>query len=65
MTIGKSYNEENRKHAIDAIRHNALLTKLPWIYRMGFITERRHPEECSRERVEMQKGLLDWVEHML
>lgn len=37
-------------------------TRLPWIYKMAFKSERQHPEECRRDREALAKELLDWVE---
>ncbi|MBQ8995988.1 MAG: hypothetical protein IJ091_09245 [Oscillospiraceae bacterium] len=40
---------------------HALLTELPWIYKMAFKSERQHPEECEEDRANMRKELLLWV----
>ncbi|MBQ8952689.1 MAG: hypothetical protein IJ048_01110 [Clostridia bacterium] len=41
---------------------HAALTKLPWIYKMAFKSERQHPQECGKDREALRRELLDWVE---
>ena len=49
------------KHiAFEYISH-AMLTELPWVYKMAFKSERQHPKECERDRETLRKELLDWV----
>ena len=49
------------KHvAYEHISH-AMLTKLPWIYKLAFKSERSHPKECEEDRKALRKELLDWV----
>lgn len=49
------------KHvAYEHISH-AMLTKLPWIYKLAFRSERSHPKECEEDRKALRKELLDWV----
>ena len=50
------------KHVAYEHMSHALLTRLPWIYKMAFKSERQHPEECRRDREALAKELLDWVE---
>lgn len=40
---------------------HALLTQLPWIYKMAFKSERQHPEECKQDREALKTELLHWV----
>ena len=49
------------KHIAYEHMSHAVLTKLPWIYRMAFKSERQHPEECAFEREALKKDLLEWV----
>lgn len=52
------------KHiAYEHISH-AMLTELPWIYKMAFKSERQHPEECAADREALKKDLLDWVNNV-
>lgn len=49
------------KHvAYEHISH-AMLTELPWIYKLAFKSERSHPKECEEDRKALRKELLDWV----
>ena len=50
------------KHVAYEHMSHALLTRLPWIYKMAFKSERQHPEDCKRDREALAKELLDWVE---
>lgn len=50
------------KHVAYAHMSHAMLTELPWIYKMAFKSERQHPEECGKDREALKKELLDWVE---
>ena len=50
------------KHVAYEHMSHALLTRLPWIYKMAFKSERQHTEECKRDREALAKELLDWVE---
>ena len=49
------------KHVAYKNMSHAVLTKLPWIYRMAFKSERRNPKECAEDREAMKKELLDWI----
>lgn len=51
----------HRHVAFEHMSH-AMLTKLPWIYKMAFKTERQHPRECETDRIALRKELLDWAE---
>ena len=49
------------KHiAFDHMSH-AAITNLPWIFRMAFKSERRHPKECEMDRKVLRKTLLYWI----
>ena len=49
------------KHvAYEHISH-AMLTKLPWIYKLAFKSERSHPKKCEEDRKALRKELLAWV----
>ncbi len=50
------------KHVSYAHMSHAVLTKLPWIYKIAFKSERRHPGACRKDRDALKKELLDWVE---
>lgn len=57
-SIGFPYRH---KHiAFDHISH-AMLTELPFLYKLAFKSERQHPKECARDRVKLKKCLLKWV----
>ena len=51
----------HRHVAFEHMSH-AMLTELPWVYRMAFKSERRHPKECETDREMLRKELLDWVD---
>ncbi|MBQ9062970.1 MAG: hypothetical protein IJ121_09165 [Eubacterium sp.] len=40
---------------------HAVVTRLPWIYKMAFKSERQHPKECAKDRDSLKKELLAWV----
>lgn len=50
------------KHVAYEHMSHAALTRLSWIYRMAFKSERQHPAECRKDREALKKELLDWVE---
>ena len=50
------------RHVAYAHMSHAALTKLPWIYRLAFKSERQHPAECAADRAALRRELLDWVE---
>ena len=50
------------RHIVCEHMSHAMLTRLPWIFKMAFKSERRHPKECRKEREDLKKTLLDWVE---
>ena len=52
------------KHVSFEHMSHALLTQLPWIYKMAFKSERQHPAECKQDREELKKELLDWAERV-
>lgn len=49
------------KHIVYENMSHAAITKLPWIYKMAFRSERSHPKECNGDREDMKKKLLNWV----
>ena len=52
------------KHIAFARMSHAMLTELPWVYRMAFKSERQHPKECERDREMLRKELLDWADRV-
>ena len=50
------------KHIAFEYMSHAMLTELPWIYKMAFKSERQHSRECERDRKTLRKELLDWVD---
>ena len=56
--IGFPYSH---KHIAFEHMSHAVLTRLPWIYRMAFKSERRHPKECAKDRDALKEELLCWV----
>ena len=49
------------KHIAYEYMSHAAITKLPWIYKWAFKQERRYPKECQKDREDMKKELLNWV----
>ena len=49
------------KHIAYKHMSHAVLTRLPWIYKMAFKSERQHPEDCAKDRDALKTELLDWV----
>ena len=62
---GEALNEigfpYTHKHIAYEYMSHAVLTRLPWIYKMAFKSERRHPKECAKDRDALKNELLDWV----
>lgn len=56
--IGFPYSH---KHIAFEHMSHAVLTRLAWIYKMAFKSERRHPKECAKDRDALKKELLCWV----
>jgi hypothetical protein len=52
------------KHIAFEHMSHAMVTSLPWIYKMAFKSERRHPKECAEDREVLKKELLDWVNNI-
>ena len=52
------------KHIAFETMSHAMLTELPWVYRMAFKSERQHPKECERDREMLRKELLDWADRV-
>lgn len=68
MYMEKKLKEENflyphRHIAFENMSH-AAVTKYSWIYKMGFKSERQHPEECRKDRKRLKKVLLYWVNNV-
>ena len=57
------YPYPHRHVAFEHMSH-AMLTELPWVYRMAFKSERQHPEACKTDREKLKKELLDWVDRV-
>lgn len=51
----------HRHIAFDHMSH-AMLTELPWVWKIAFKTERQNPEACARERETLKAELLAWAE---
>ena len=49
------------KHVVYENMSHALITKLPFIYKMAFRAERTNAKACALDRENMKKELLDWV----
>ena len=49
------------KHIAYEHMSHAVLTRLPWIYKMAFKSERQHPVEYVKDREALKKELLNWV----
>ncbi len=52
------------KHVAFEHMSHAMVTSLPWIYKMAFKSERRHPKECAEDREVLKKELLYWVNNI-
>lgn len=49
------------KHIVFEYMSHAMLTELPWVYKIAFKSERQHPKECERDRDLLKKELLNWA----
>jgi dienelactone hydrolase len=49
------------KHVAFEYMSHAMITRIPFIYKMAFKSERQHPKECEADRVLLRKELLEWV----
>ena len=58
MAIGFPYPH---KHIAFEYMSHAMLTELPWVYKIAFKSERQHPKECERDRDLLKKELLNWA----
>lgn len=58
--IESGFPYEHKHVAYENMSH-ALLTKLPFIYKIAFKAERKNPKGCAVDRDNMKKELLDWV----
>ncbi len=52
------------KHVAYENMSHALITKLPFIYKMAFKAERANAKACKIDRENMKKELLDWVKRV-
>ncbi len=52
------------KHVVFENMSHAAIVHLPLIYKMAFKAERRHPEECAKDRERMKTELLHWINHV-
>lgn len=52
------------KHVAYDYMSHALLTELPFIYKLAFKTERKNPQKCSEERKQLKHELLSWVNNV-
>ena len=58
--VAVSFPYEHKHIVFEHLSH-AAVTHLPWIYRMAFKSERRHPKECASDRETMKSALLAWI----
>lgn len=49
------------KHVAYENMSHALVTKLPWLYKLAFRTERENAELCQNEREQLKQELLEWI----
>jgi len=49
------------KHIVFENMSHAAVVHLPWIYKMAFKSERRHPKACAKDRKGMKMELIAWV----
>lgn len=49
------------KHVAYENMSHAVVTTIPWIYKMAFKSERQNPKACADDRKALKKELLDWV----
>ena len=49
------------KHVAYEHMSHAVITKIPWIYKMAFKSERQHPVECEADRRALRIELLVWI----
>ncbi len=52
------------KHIAFERMSHAMLTEIPWVYKMAFKSERKHPKECKRDREILKEELLNWVNNV-
>ena len=57
-TVSFPYKHE---HIVFENMSHAAVVHLPWIYKMAFKSERRHPKACAKDRKRMKMELLAWV----
>ena len=58
---GSGFPYPHKHIAFEHMSH-AMMTELPWVYRMAFRSERQPPKECQRDRETLKKELLQWVD---
>ena len=65
MYLENRLNEMNfgyrHKHIAYENMSHAMLTKLPFIYKLAFKAERNNPNGCKQDREKMKSELLEWV----
>ena len=49
------------KHISYENMSHAAITKVSWVIKMVFKSERKHPKECAADRAQMKKELISWV----
>lgn len=49
------------KHVAYEHMSHAVITKIPWIYKMAFKSERQHPAKCEADRRALRIELLVWI----
>ncbi len=49
------------KHVAYEHMSHAVITKIPWIYKMAFKSERQHPVKCEADRKALRIELLVWI----
>ena len=49
------------KHVAYENMSHAMITTIPFIYKMAFKSERQHPAECEADRIKLRAELLNWV----
>lgn len=64
----KTFNEiefgYKHKHIAYENMSHAMLTELPFVYKMAFKAERNNPKGCKLDRENMKKELLDWINNV-
>lgn len=58
--VDSGFRYPHKHVAYEHISH-AMTTKVYWLWKLGFRSERQHPKECEEDRTALRKELLDWV----